>query len=139
MRGEKMKLKTLRKSGDVVLKEYSEEECRRIFTERNSYILKCIRFSGNDYGGNHCSEDQETSFEEIIPERILVRDGSFCGVLILTEYEYYNGGCDNRMEEVILLSGEPDRSARIGFSFSNDDHSRWDYTDYYLVSSEEAE
>lgn len=31
------------------------------------------------------------------------------------------------------------KKARSGFMFSNDDHSRWDYVDYYLVDRDEAE
>lgn len=129
-----MKLKTVNKAGDIVLKDYDYKECKNIFIERNSYVLLNIRNYGDDYGGSHCSEEREETYEEIIPERILVKDKHFCGVLILSSYDYYNGGSDNSFRETMLMvDGSGDTSVRSGFSFSNDDHSRWDYTDTYLV------
>lgn len=129
-----MKLKTIGDDNEITLEEYSDGECRRIFIDRNSYVIECIHNYGDDYGGSHCSEERETSYEEIIPERILVKDGEFCGVSILTEYDYYNGGGKVYYNEtLLLLDGSGDNNARSGYSFSNDDHSRWSYTDYYLV------
>lgn len=129
-----MKLKTLNRSNQVVLREYSEKEVRMILIERNSYVLRCVHSWGEDYGGSQCSEEQETVYEEIIPERILVRDGHFCGVAMIAEYDYYNGGSANRLEEVCLLTeGGKVREARVGFFFGNDDHSRWNYRDYSIA------
>lgn len=133
-----MKLKTLNGCGEVVLEEYTAEECKCIFGERDNFVLKCIRCFGEDYGGCQCTENNDTTYEEIIPERVLVKNGHFCGVLILTEYDFYNGGGQYEAEEVVMLSeGKEKSSARCGFSFSNDDHSRWNYTDYYLVERPE--
>lgn len=122
------------------MKKYTEQECREIFLERNSYVLQCIHSYGDDYGGSHCTDEREVTYEEIIPERILVKDRHFCGVLIYTDYDDMNGGCRNDLEEAILLiDGKGKQSARSGFLFSNDDHSRWDYVDYYLMSRDIAE
>lgn len=127
-----MRLKTMNSDGSITLKDYSADECGSILTERNSFVLKCERFWGEDYGGSRCSEDKDVRFEEILPERVLVKDGHFLGAVILTEYAYYNGGGETRYEETLLLA--KGGSARNGFSFSNDDHSRWDYTDYCLAA-----
>ena len=135
-----MRLKVLNKSGSITLKDFSMKEYRAILLERNSYVLQKIRSYGVDYGGDHCSDKRVVSYDEIIPERILVKDGHFCGVCLYTDLDYVNGGHENRAEEVILLTdGSGTRSARSGIDFSNDDHSRGDYVDYYLVSRDEAE
>lgn len=127
-----MKLKTLGSKGNITLKDYDEKELKEIFIERNSYVLECIHDWGEDYGGSQNDENRETYYEEIIPERILVKDGHFCGVLILTHYDYCNGSGKDYYEETALLIGKGG-SARDGYSFSNDDHDRWNHTDYYLV------
>lgn len=122
-----MRLKTLHDDGSITLEEYTDMECSAIFTERNSYVLECVHSCGKDYGGSQCRESEETGFEEIVPERILVKDNHFCGALLLTEY---NGV----YADAILLTEGNNARARDGVHFSNDDHDRWDYTDYYLVS-----
>ncbi len=127
-----MKLKTLDINGEVVLQDYSEESCREIFEEKNAYVLRCVRNFGNDYGGSQCNENTEEFFVEIVPERILVQEGHFCGACMIVDYDCYNGGGERKMQEVCLLI-DGGGSARDGYSFSNDDHDRWDYTDYYLV------
>ena len=127
-----MKLKTINKNGQISLKDYSEKELRNIFIERNSYVLKCINEYGEDYGGSQNSEERKEYYEEIIPERTLVRDGHFCGVSILTEYDCYNGGSSDKYEETRLMI-DGGGCAKDGYSFSNDDHDRWNYTYYYLV------
>lgn len=117
----------------ISLKDYSDKAYSQILTERNDFVLRCERRYGDDYGGCQEGEENVTTYEEIIPERILVKDGHFAGALIMTDYYPYNGGGDRQYNEVMLLadgSGSP--FARDGYSFSNDDHSRWDYTDYYL-------
>lgn len=135
-----MHLKTLNEAGRITLKDYPEAECREILIERNSYVLRKEHSYGCDYGGSQCRDEREVTYEEIIPERILVKDGHFCGVCICTEYEESNGGFKNYLKEVCLLrDGTGNRSARSGIDFANDDHSRWDYTDYYLVKREESE
>ena len=126
------KLKTLDKNGNLTLRDYSEETCRRIFEEKNAYVLRCVRSFGSDHGGSQCTEKTEESYMEIVPERILVRQGHFCGVSMIVDYDCYNGGGERRMQEVCLLA-DGSGSARDGSSFSSDDHDRWDYTDYYLV------
>ena len=127
-----MNLKTLDKNGKLTLQDYSEGSCRRIFEEKNAYVLRCVRSYGRDYGGSQCTEKTEESYMEIIPERILVRQGHFCGVCLIVDFDAYNGGGERRLQEVCLLEGSGG-SARDGFCFSNDDHDRWDYTDYSLV------
>lgn len=127
-----MKLKTLSRNGKLTLRDYSEEECRRIFEEKNAYVLHCVRSFGRDYGGSQCTEETAESYLEILPERILVRRGHFCGVCMIVAYDSYNGGGTCRIQEVCLLT-DGGGSARDGYSFSNDDHDRWDYTDYSLV------
>lgn len=131
-----MQLKTIDGQGNISLEDYSDRECYWIFIERNSYVLQCVHSWGEDYGGSQHDEGCKERYEEIIPERILVKDGHFAGVLILTEYEYYNGGGKTFYKENVLPvnGGE---SARSGSSFSNDDHDRWNYTDYYLVKRPE--
>ena len=129
-----MRLKTINDEGDIFLEDYSKEEYRNILIEKNSYVLRLEREFGNDYGGSHCSEEREVTYEEILPERVLVKDGHFCGVCIYTDYDDMNGGHRCCIEEAILYAdGSGAKSARDGFYFSNDDHSRWDYVDYYLV------
>lgn len=50
---------------------------------------------------------------------------------MIVDYACYNGGENRQTREVCLfLDGG---SARDGYSFSNDDHDRWDYTDYSLI------
>ena len=133
-----MNLKTITNGGKIALKDYQDEECMMIFREAEAYVLKCARNYGEDYGGSQNREDCDTSYEEIIPERILVKNGHFAGVAILTSYDYYNGGGKVFYEEKVLLIDDSQReSARFGYSFSNDDHDRWDYTDFYLVEREE--
>ena len=40
---------------------------------------------------------------------------------------------------MVVIDETGRKSARSGTDFSNDDHSRWDYVDYYLVKREESE
>ncbi len=135
-----MHLKTINGSGDIFLEDYTEEECRDIFLERNSYVFRIEHSFGNDYGGSHVSEECVISYEEIIPEYILVKDGRFYGACICREYDYTNGGHKTYLEEVILPKDEKRGSyARMGVYFSNDDHIRWDYADYYLTDRVEME
>lgn len=129
-----MKLKTIDKKGNISLVDYDDAECRRIFLDRNSYVLELVHRYGEDYGGSQHSEEQTVSYQEISPELILVKNGAFWGVVLLTVYDYYNGGGKIYYKENILaLDGSGAGSARSGSSFSNDDHDRWDYIDYYLV------
>lgn len=127
----------------VVLVDYTERECRKIFLERNSYVLEVQHSWGEDYGGSQCEENDEVSYEEILPERILVKDGHFFGVSICVEYEYYNGGGKTFYHDAILLIDKTIKydaaAAKDGFNFSNDDHSRWNYRRYALVPREEAQ
>ena len=82
--------------------------------------------------------DEECMHEEIISERILVKNGHFAGALILTVYDYYNGGGSVIYgEKVLLLDTMGKECARCGSNFTNDDHERWDYTDYYLVNRDD--
>ena len=67
-----MKLKTLKRDGTITYKEYSNEECKRIFIDRNSYVIKCIHEYGEDYGGSQHSEETKESYKEIIPELLIV-------------------------------------------------------------------
>ncbi len=135
-----MHFKTLDKSGTVSLADYSEALSFEIVTESNGYVLRRLRSWGSDYGGSQCSEHSEVTYEDIIPERILVKDGHFCGVCIYIGYDSYNGGSERHLEEVVLLAdGSGVHSARSGFDFSNDDHSRWDYSDISLMDRIEAE
>ncbi len=127
-----MKLKTLDKNGRVTLRDYSEETCRRILGEKNAYVLHCVRSCGRDYGGSQCSEETEEFFQEIVPERVLVRGGHFCGVCMIVDFSSYNGGGERTLREVCLLPGSA--AARDGYSISNDDHDRWDYVDYSLTA-----
>lgn len=129
-----MQLKTLAKNGKIVLRNYDEKDCRRIFIERNSYVIEKIHCWGDDYGGSQCEDERAVSYEEIANEQILVEDGHFCGAVLLLHYDYCNGGSMEYFEDSILFTDRPSRGkTRSGSSFSNDDHSRWDYTDYYLV------
>ena len=135
-----MKLKTINDAEIISLEDFSEEEYRDILIERNSYILRRIHEYGDDYGGSHCTDECVVTYEEIIPERILVKDGHFCGVCIYTDYDCMNGGYRRYVEETVLFAdGHGAKSARSGFSFSNDDHSRWDYETYYLMERDKAE
>ena len=135
-----MKLKTINEAEIITLEEYSQEEYRDILIERNGYVLRQIHEYGDDYGGSHCSDERVVTYEEIIPERILVKEGHFCGVCIYTDYDYMNGGYTKYIDESVLFTdGHGAKSARSGFSFSNDDHSRWDYVTYYLMERDKAE
>lgn len=69
--------------------------------ERNSFVLKRVRNYGDDYGGSHCSEDTETTYDEIDAESIIVKNGHFAGVAIISEYDYYNGGSDNKLKDSV--------------------------------------
>ncbi len=134
-----MRLKTIDDAGNVFLKDYSQEVCREIFLERNSYVLQKTRSYGVDYGGSHCTDGREVTCEEIIPERILVKDGHFGGVCLCTEYDDANSLCRNVIKETILFAdGSGTKTARSGVQFSNDDHSRWDYTDYALLERDKT-
>lgn len=135
-----MYLKTIAPEGDLCLVDYSREACQEIFLERNSYVLRVIHSFGEDYGGSHGSDERVVRYEEIMPERVLVRDGHFCGVIICTEYDDMNSWERNQVADaVIMCDGTGSRSAKCGYSFSNDDHSRWDYTEYYLMSRSSVE
>lgn len=136
-----MKLKTIRSIRDgkvsVTLEDYDKKECGNILTERNSYVLEARHCWGEDYGGSQRSDEDAISYEEIIPERILVKDGHFYGVSICVEYDYYNGGHLMVFDDAVLLLDKTIEidtpKARSGFSFSNNDHDRWNYTDYSLI------
>ena len=95
-------------------------------------MLRCVRSHGIDYGGDQRTEETEEFLQEIVSERVLVRRGHFCGVCMIVDYDYYNGGGARGMREACLLTGSGG-SARDGCSFSNDDHDRWDYVDYSLI------
>lgn len=133
-----MQLKTLCEDR-VVLVDYDADDVRRIFVERNSWVLKRTHEWGADYGGSQVTDNSETDYLEIIPERILVdEDGCFCGAAILTEYDRYNGGGETLYQEVLLLTdGTVNDFAKDGYSFSNDDHDRWDYVIWQLVERPE--
>lgn len=130
-----MKLKTLQKNGNIILKDYSDTTCNRIFIERNSYVLKRVHQWGEDYGGSQCTEDTETTYEEIPMENVLVQRSHFIGVTLLTYQSDYNGfqTKNGYKESILKIDDYPQNSIRSGSSFSNDDHSRWDYSDTYLV------
>lgn len=133
-----MLLKTLNRRGGTVLKDYSASEYRSILAEKNCYVLKRVHSYGDDYGGSQHSEETVTSYEEITPEQMLVRDGHFCGVSIIEDFDCYNGGSKFTLRDAkLLISGKQGRSVRCGEDFSNDDHSRWDYVDFYLVKRPE--
>ena len=135
-----MHLKTINRLGNIVLKDYSEKECDDIFIERNSYVLRKEHNYGDDYGGSHHSENSEVTYEEIIPEYVLVKNKHFYGVCISREYNYANGGFKKYLDEAcLLIDGTGSRYVRTGTDFSNDDHSRWDYVDCYLVERDEME
>lgn len=141
-----MNLKTIISIQDgyvsVNLEQYEENKCKNILIERNSYVLKVQHSWGEDYGGSQSSDESETSYEEIIPERILVKDGHFAGVSICIEYNYYNGGGKTIYEDAVILLDKTIKvntvKAKDGFYFSNDDHSRWNYRIYSLVPRSEA-
>ncbi len=122
---------------DVSLEYFDKIECRNILTERNSYVLEVYHCWGNDYGGSHCSDESETTYEEIIPERILVKDGHFAGVSICVKYENYNGSAITVYDDAIILLDKTIKintvKAKDGFYYSDDDHSRWNYWEYSLV------
>lgn len=140
-----MYLKTIESIQDgmvsITLEDYDKRECKDILLERNSYVLEVRQSWGEDYGGSHHNEEEKVFYEEIIPERILVKDGHFFGVSISVEYDCYNGGQMAVYDDALLLLDntiEIDTPrARSGFSFSNDDHDRWSYTDYSLVARPE--
>lgn len=135
-----MQLKTLTDSGNVILQDYTVEECRMILFERNSYVLQRIHSFGNDYGGSHCTDERVETFEEIPAECILVKKGHFAGVALIADYDDCGPHWHQDLHEALMLidgSGEP--HVRSGSSFSNDDHSRWDYVDRYLMERGEAE
>lgn len=60
-----------------------------------------------------------------------MQGGHFCGVCMIVDYACCNGGEERRIQEVCLRPGSG--TARDGYSFSNDDHDRWDYTDYSVI------
>ncbi|MDO4940104.1 MAG: hypothetical protein Q4E33_00245 [Erysipelotrichaceae bacterium] len=129
-----MQLKTLNKANNIVLKDYTVNECRKIFLERNSYVLKLVNSYGEDYGGSQHSEETIVKYIEIIPERILVKNGHFYGAIILIDYDYYNGGqLDIKNDTILPIKGKAIGETKCGSSFSNDDHSRWNYTEYSIV------
>ncbi len=127
----------------VTLKYYDNKECRSILTERNSFVLEVRHSFGEDYGGSQCSEECEILYEEIIPERILVRDGHFAGVSICVEYAYYNGGGKTVCEDAVILLDKTVKidtaRAKDGVFYSDDDHSRWNYKEYSLIPRREDE
>lgn len=136
-----MRLKTLDGSGNIALVDYPEEEFRKILLERGAYVLERVHEYGDDYGGSQCTDEREVTFEEIGPELVLVENGHFCGVVMYTDYDYMNGGFRNYAEEVIIFADRRGKTGRTrsGSMFSNDDHSRWDYVDYDLVTRASAE
>lgn len=127
---------------DVELQNYSAGECSALFIERNGFLLKAVHVWGEDHGGSHQDEREETSYEEILPERMLVRDGHFCGVMISCEYDYRNGSGRHSYEDAVLWcdpAAAPIGKARDGAYYSDDDHCRWNYVDYSLVGRDESE
>ena len=129
-----MQLKTLNRNGNTILKDYTDREIRNIYIERNSYVIERVHDWGEDYGGSQHDEGTETTYEEIAPELILVKNGHFAGIEMLIEFDSYNGGCDDRFREVkMLIDDNPRAYARSGSSFSNDDHDRWDYITWSLI------
>ena len=121
----------------IALEEYEGVECKNILIERNSYVLEVQHSWGEDYGGSQSSDESETFYEEIVPERILVKDGHFVGVSVCVEYNYYNGGGKTIYDDAVILLDKTINvntvKAKDGFYFSNDDHSRWNYRVYSLV------
>ena len=142
-----MMLKTINSIQDgmveVTLDYYDKKECRNILTERNSYVLEVRHSWGADYGGSQYSDESETIYEEIIPERILVKDGHFAGVSICVEYEYYNSGGATVYDDAVILLDKTIKvntaNAKEGVYYSDDDHSRWNYREYSLVPRSDKE
>ena len=126
---------------DVALECYDKNACRNILTERNSYVLEVQHSWGEDYGGSQCSDETETTYEEILPERILVKDGHFAGVSICVEYENYNGGGNTICDDAVILLDKTVKidtvRAKNGVYYSDDDHFRWNYREYSLIPRKE--
>lgn len=129
-----MKLKTLGKNGRVVLKDYDDRETSSILIERNSYILECTHRYGEDYYREDPVDETTVTYEEITPERILVKDGHFAGVLMMTVYSYTNGyGKTYYNEDKLLITDMPIKSSRDGYNHTTEDHDFYNYTDYRLI------
>ena len=129
-----MRLKTLTKKDKIILVDYSLEEYRNILREKYDYVLECIHDYGEDYGGSQCDENRDVTYKEIGPELILVENGHFCGVVLYKDFDCANGSYFHSINEDVLYCDNRGTSySRSGSSFSNDDHSRWDYTTTYLT------
>lgn len=132
-----MKIRTLEKDGTIRRAEYSEKECERIFAERDRYWIRCVHEYGEDYGGSQCEENRRVSHRKIGISRTLVRDGHFCGVVMNTKYDDYNGGCVYHANDSVLLLDRPGKTVKGGSSFSSDDHSHWDYMAFSIEKKPE--
>lgn len=134
-----MKLKTIVRyeDGKPVIKEKRYIRCGSILKEAARYCIWSVDEVGEDYGGSHCSEDVTERFIEIKPENILVESHHFAGIMMDVRYRDINGPGEyvDEGEKVILLSDIDNAGKnwiKAGESFGNDDHSRWNYSEFSL-------
>ncbi|MDO4865820.1 MAG: hypothetical protein Q4C10_04640 [Clostridia bacterium] len=129
----------------ITQREYGEEAFARIRAEADGYEILTVESWGNDYGyGN----DEDNLREETMPvsdQRIVVsEDGArFAGVTGESSYSEFNKSSHIEKGPRVTLTSDPVDGYRnlpliykTGSSFSSDDHSRWDYTYYYLRKRE---
>lgn len=134
-----MQLRTISRNGRIFLKVYDDRTARDIIYEKNGYVIKCVHCYGEDYGRIDGYEDERvTSYEEIIPERILVKNNHFAGISVQSDFDYYNGGSMHEMKDSIILIGDAS-CVRSGYERSFEDHSYWNYYQYYLIERKQME
>ncbi len=109
---------------------------KKILKDASAYYIHTVNRWGRDYGGSQNDEEVKEKDIDITEEMILVEDGKFAGVVIREEYREYNGGHQEMddSDKILRISdiGTAAGTCRTGEYFGNDDHERWDITEYTL-------
>lgn len=125
----------------VTEKEYSDEEYKAIRAEADKYEIYVYSSWGYDYGyGQEDSSTNEASKRIEDYQIVVSRDGQhFAGVADTSDYYGFNKESHLDKDLHVTLTDDPvgrwddyPLISKTGSSFSSDDHSKWDYTYYYL-------
>ncbi len=118
--------------------EYDDEAYAAIRKEASKWNIEVTNDYGYDYGYDERSSSTSVTHREIEDESLIVENGHFAGVLMKSSGKSFNRYTTvyNDLKAALIRNWEKDEGvfcARTGESFSSDDHSKWDYYEYYLV------
>ena len=125
----------------IVEKEYSDEIYAKIREQADAYEILVYSSWGYDYGYGSEESSTHESTKRIEDYQIIVSENGldFVGVVDTSDYYSFNKEAYSDQKLHIAKVNDPVDKwkgypliSQTGSSFSSDDHSKWDYTYYYL-------